>query len=83
MSKKGKLLSRLLTKPKDFTYDEAMTLLKLCGYAKGKSGKTSGSRVSFIKGKKVFRLHKPHPRNELLAYQVIELINELEQEGLL
>ena len=47
------------------------------------AGKTSGSRVSFIKGQKVFRMHKPHPRNELLVYQVKELINELDQEGLL
>ena len=83
MSKKDKLLSRFLAKPKDFSYNEVITLLKLSGYTKGKSGKTGGSRVSFTNGKKVFRLHKPHPRNELLAYQVIELINELEQEELL
>jgi len=83
MSKKKKLIFRLLSKPKDFTYNEAKTLLKLSGYTMSNIGKTSGSRVSFIRGSKVFRLHKPHPRNELLSYQVNELINELEQEGLL
>jgi len=28
-------------------------------------------------------LHKPHPRKELLEYQVKQLIEMLEQEGLL
>ena len=28
-------------------------------------------------------LHKPHPRKELLAYQIKTLISVLEQEGLL
>ena len=28
-------------------------------------------------------LHKPHPRKELLEYQVKQLIETLEQEGLL
>ena len=28
-------------------------------------------------------LHKPHPRKELLAYQVKQLIETLSQEGLL
>jgi len=47
------------------------------------SGKTSGSRVCFIKGQKVFRMHKPHPRKELLEYQIKEIIDELKQEDLL
>jgi hypothetical protein len=28
-------------------------------------------------------LHKPHPRKELLEYQIKQLIEQLEQEGLL
>jgi len=83
MSKKEKLLSRLILKPKDFTYFEAKTLLELHGYIFSNSGRTSGSRVSFTRGRKIFRMHKPHPRNELPAYQINELIKELEQEGLL
>ena len=83
MGKKEKLIYRLLSKPKDFTFNEAKALLELNGYVLSKSGKTSGSRTCFIRGKKVFRMHKPHPKKELLAYQVNELINELEQEGLL
>ena len=83
MSQKDKLISRLKSKPKDFTFDEARSLLESCGYSMSASGKSGGSRVSFIRGKKVFRMHKPHPRKELLAYQVKELIDELKQEGLL
>ena len=83
MSKKDKLIARLKSKPKDFEFDEAKMLLDLCGYTMSNAGKTSGSRVCFTKGKKIFRLHKPHPRKELLAYQIKELLDELKQEGLL
>ena len=83
MSKKDKIIARLKSKPKDFTFDEAKTLLELCDYIMSNSGKTSGSRVSFTRGKKVFRMHKPHPQKELLTYQIKELIDELKQEGLI
>jgi len=83
MGKKEKLIARLKTKPKDFTFNEAKSLMGLCGYFISNAGKTSGSRVCFIRGNKVFRMHKPHPRQELPAYQVKELIDELDQEGLL
>ena len=83
MSKKDKLIARLKSKPKDFEFDEAKTLLELCGYILSNAGKTSGSRVCFVKDKKVFRIHKPHPRKELLVYQIMELIDELKQEGLI
>jgi len=83
MSKKDKLLKRLTSMPKDFEYSEAKKLLELFGYTLTKAGKTSGSRVGFVRNKKVFRMHKPHPRKELLAYQIKELIDELRQEGLI
>ena len=83
MSKKDKLIIRLKSKPKDFTFDEAKALLKLCGYVMSNSGKTSGSRVCFTKEQKIFRMHKPHQRKELLLYQVQELIDELKGENLL
>jgi len=83
MSQKDKLIVRLKSKPKDFTFDEAKSLLDSYGYVMSTSGKTSGSSVCFIRGKKIFRMHKPHPRKELLSYQIKELIDELKQEGLL
>ena len=81
MSKRDKLLDRLKEVPKNFTFDEARALLESCGYVMSNSGKTSGSRVKFYLGKKVFAMHKPHPRKELLEYQVKELIAELKEEG--
>ena len=83
MGKKEKLIARLKSKPRNFTFDEAKTLLEFFGYYMHNSGKTSGSRVCFSRGNKVFRLHKPHPRKELLHYQIIELIDELKGEDLI
>jgi len=80
LSKKDKLVARIMSNPKDFTFDEAKNLLELCGYKMSTSGKTSGSRVSFSKNQKVFRLHKPHPRKELPHYLVKEIIDELRGE---
>jgi len=83
MSQKDKLIARLVSKPRDFSFNEAKSLLELCGYTMSNAGRASGSRICFTRGKKIFRMHKPHPRKELLAYQVKELIDELKQEGLI
>jgi hypothetical protein len=84
MSKAEKLLGRLLSRPKDFTFEELVTLLGHFGYAEVRSGKTGGSRVAFIDDKQDYiRLHKPHPRNILKPYQVNNLIQDLEERGLL
>lgn len=85
MSKREKLLQRLLSKPKDFTYDELRRLLSSFNYKEDNSGKSSGSRVAWIheKGKHVIRLHKPHPGNILKAYQINQLLGELKSEGYL
>lgn len=79
MSKKDKLLERLLSKPKDFTFKEAETLLKKFGYESDNKGKTSGSRVRFINNSlnHSISMHRPHPKNILKYYQVLEIINEL------
>ena len=49
MSKFEKELKRLQTKPKDFTYDEAKNILNKFGFYDENKGKTSGSRVAFIR----------------------------------
>lgn len=81
MGQKEKLLARLKTNPKDFTFGEAETLLEALGYRKCNKGKTSGSRIMFTNGNQKLLLHKPHPRKELLAYQVKQLKEQLQQEG--
>ena len=83
MGKKEKLIKRLKSKPKDFTFEEAENLLKYLEYKRSDKGKTSGSRVIFKKSKhEAILLHKPHPRKELLDYQVKQLLETLEKEGL-
>jgi len=48
MSQDEKLIKRLLSKPKDFSYNELQKLLKKMGYIEQQLGKTSGSRVAFV-----------------------------------
>jgi len=83
MGKKEKQLARLQTKPKDFTYQELASLLKGLGYAEDNAGKTSGSRVAFVHmgNLSIVRLHKPHPNNELHAYQIDYIIEKLKESG--
>jgi len=85
MSKDQKLIVRLLSKPKDFTYNELCRLLNSLGYEESQSGKTSGSRVAFIdkSTNHIIRFHKPHPSNELKQYQIELVIEELKSRGLI
>ena len=83
MGQKEKLIARLKANPKDFTFEDAESLLGCLGYQRLNKGKTSGSRTMFTNGHQKILLHKPHPRKELLAYQVKQLKEQLEQEGLL
>ncbi len=85
MSKEEKLIKRLLSKPKDFTYNELRKLLINLGYEESQSGKTSGSRVAFINknANHIIRLHKPHPNNELKQYQIEQVIEELQSRRLI
>ena len=84
MGQKEKLIQRLKSKPKDFTYDEAEALLKNLGYILSNKGRTSGSRVIFESEEHGdILLHKPHPQKELKVYQIKQLIEILEQEELI
>ena len=84
MGQKEKLIKKLLSKPKNFTFSEAESLLAYFDYVRSNKGKTSGSRIMFISEKHAsILLHKPHPRKELLEYQLKQLIAVLRQEGLL
>ncbi len=83
MSKQEKLIARLLTKPKDFTWDELTKVLNHFEYKQISAGKTGGSRTRFIHAKyPPIILHKPHPGSILKRYQLEDIINLLKQEGL-
>ena len=85
MGQKEKLIAKLKTIPKDFTFDEAESLLGYLTYHRYNKGKTSGSRVIFISDeyKTKILLNKPTPSHALLDYQVRQLVEQLEQEGLI
>ena len=85
MAKSKKLVKRLLSNPKDFTFAELETLLAGFGFQLSNTGATSGSAVRFInyKAGQIIRLHKPHPSPVLKQYLVKFIINELKQGGYL
>ena len=85
MGQIDKLIDRLKSRPKDFTFDELERLLNYLSFEKDNKGKTSGSRVLFRSNTTSTQilLHKPHPGNELRAYQIKQVIETLEQEGLI
>ena len=83
MGKKEKLIERLKSNPKDFTFEELRTVLEALGFEISNKGRTSGSKVKFLKGNIPIVLHKPHPRKELLEYQINQVLETLEKEELL
>ena len=84
MGKKEKLIKKLKNKPRTFTFEDAESLLQLLDYTISNKGKTSGSRIMFASPlHPPILMHKPHPQKELAEYQIKQLIQTLEQEGLL
>ena len=85
MSELEKLKERLKSLPKDFTYDEAKSLLTKLGFKELNKGKTSGSRVKFERLKEQqeenILLHKPHPKNILDPAFVKKLLSILKNFG--
>lgn len=83
MSKKDKLIDRLMKKPKDFTFDEMVSLLSCFGYELKQSG--TGSGVKFIKAEsnEVINFHKPHPNGILKRYVLAQIIEKLRKDELI
>ncbi len=80
MSKHRKLLDRLASKPKDFTWNELVTVLGTLGYELTKG---SGSRRKFNRTgtKQPLYLHEPHPNGLLKSYAVRQVVQYLSDEG--
>lgn len=84
MTKKEKLIKRLKSKPKDFTWSELTSLLNKLDFIEVKTGNTGGSRRRFINSSNVvMTLHEPHPGNILKRYQIEQIIEILSQENLI
>ena len=77
MSRLEKLINWLCSKPKDFTYQELLTLLTALGFSEEKG---SGSRRKFFNKTtgKLINLHQPHLVNILKKYAFEQVIEKLE-----
>lgn len=80
MSRKEKALSRIKALPRDYNWNEAVTLMSQLGYRKLEG---SGSRVKFYNSEKdcLASLHRPHPNPHMLPYAVKELRDHLKEYG--
>lgn len=81
MARRDKLLRRLQSKPKDFTYRELVTLLSGFGYREIKL--SSSARLFDHDEAPPHRMHKPHPKQILKPYQVKDAIDTLKRGGFL
>ncbi|KEO52472.1 MULTISPECIES: type II toxin-antitoxin system HicA family toxin [Thalassospira] len=84
MGRKDKLIERLKSRPKDFSWDELVRLLTALGYTENNSGKTGGSRRKFTHATApTISLHKPHPGNIVKLYVINEVLRLLTEEKLI
>lgn len=84
MGSREKLIERFKSKPRDFTWDELVRLLRGLGYREIAAGKTGGSRRRFVHDvAPTIALHKPHPGTIVKMYIVADLLRMLTEEGLL
>jgi predicted RNA binding protein YcfA (HicA-like mRNA interferase family) len=75
LSKVEKLIEKLKSRPKDFTWSELQKVLGHFGYEE-KAGQ--GSRRKFISADgKVISLHEPHPRKIVKLYMIEQIVEHL------
>ena len=82
MSTKDKLIERFLALPNDFSFEELVRLMGGFGFSLSNKGSTSGSRVSFDKGKESLMIHRPHPGNTVKKGALKSVKKYLETKGL-
>lgn len=85
MSSKDKLIKKLKSNPKDFTWDELTRLLGHLGFKEKMQGKTTGSGRKFFNAKAnlIINVHKPHPSPIIKSYLIGQVIKKLEEERLI
>ena len=83
MTRYEKAKERLKSLPTDYTYAEANALLNKLGFFEDNKGKTSGSRVKFVRqsDRESFLMHKPHPSDIMNRKTVLDLKKFLERIG--
>ena len=85
MSSKDKLIKKLKSRPKDFTWDELTRLFGALNFEETLKGKTGGSRRKFyhLKTGLIINLHKPHSNSIIKSYLIEQIIKKLEEENLI
>ena len=85
MSKKEKLIKRIRSLPKDFTFSELVTLLGMLGFNLSDKGRTSGSRVMFRNPEtdEKITIHKPHPTSILKSRTLKDIVDILTDNKLI
>ena len=80
MGKIDKLISKLKSNPKDFTWKELIKVLAHFGYEEQKKkGKTGGSRRKFVnENKDLISLHEPHPEKTIKPYVIKQILKHLD-----
>jgi hypothetical protein len=85
MSKQEKLLKKLLEIPRNFTFDELLTLMKSFGYKVENRGRSSGSAIMFYHPelKDKIMIHRPHPEKEVKQYVLLMMIEKLRKNKMI
>ena len=85
MGRKEKLLNRFLQLPKDFTFDETISLLSHLGYTIHNKGKTSGSHIRFNNESLgiYIDLHKPHPGTIMKQWMIKTMYDHLKRNNII
>lgn len=85
MNKRSKLIQRFRTLPRDFTFEEMVTIFRGCGFILSNKGATSGSRIEFVNETdgNSYIMHKPHPSNIIKGYVMRQVYAYLEVNGYL
>ena len=84
VTQRDKLIARFRSNPRDFTWDELVSLLKGLGYREAASGRTGGSRRRFLHPTApTIALHKPHPGSIVKTYVIDQVARILTEEGLI
>lgn len=83
MSKHDKAVARLKSCPRDYKWDECVTLMGRLGYRLVQSG--GGSHCFFYNDERdhVVQLYRPHPGNEMPLYLVKQVVRRLTDEGVI
>lgn len=83
MGTKEKLIERFKKQPNDFNWNELVRLFSVLGYQIDNKGKTSGSRVIFVKRNSSYTAHKPHPGSIVKTYVMKQVFDFLTKNELI